>query len=278
MIFYDQRGGGRSELPEDDAGLEAVRFVEDLEAVRKHFDLETLNLLAHSFGAVLVARDAQEHPEWVARLALIGATGPRRALAAPRPREEASPEDRELQHRIRDAVVPLLEGTAEDPAAACRQYEALLEEQALLAGEPQGWQGSSCDAPPEAVAYYFARTAQITPRSFGDWDFTQALDRVSAPVLVVTGDRDSAAPDQQQDWADAYPNGRLLVVPGAGKAAIATHAGTDKRCQPTRWGDGPIVAIPASPRPRGRPGDDSSGGIGRAGRFPAPEASFGHLT
>ena len=90
-------------------------------------------------------------------------------------------------------------------------------------GEPRGWEGSTCDAPPEAVAYYDAKTARRTPRSFGGWDFTVGLEEVSTPVLVVSGDRESAAPEEQEAWAEAYPHGRLLVIPGTGKAAVATH-------------------------------------------------------
>lgn len=229
VIFYDQRGGGRSGLPEDQAELDPSRFVADLEAVRRHFRIDRMNLLGHSFGALLVARYAQEHPERVARIALLGATGPERsAAAAARAQAEPTLEEREHAQRVREALKPLLEGTAEDPVAACRRYETLLEEAALDKGEPQGWKGSTCDAPAEAVAYYYAHTAQVVPRSFGDWDFTAGLEEVSAPVLVVTGDRASAAPEQQRAWADAYPNGRLLVVPGAGKAAVATH--TDQVC------------------------------------------------
>lgn len=49
VIYYDQRGGGRSELPADTTLLHVQYFIEDLEAVRRHFGLERINLLAHSF-------------------------------------------------------------------------------------------------------------------------------------------------------------------------------------------------------------------------------------
>ena len=48
LIFYDQRGGGKSELPADTSKLKPRYFVEDLEAVRSHFDLEKMNIIAHS--------------------------------------------------------------------------------------------------------------------------------------------------------------------------------------------------------------------------------------
>src|SRR6185436_18310536 len=51
LLFYDQRGGGRSELLGDDAALYTMaRHVGDLEALRRHFGLERMTLVAHSFG------------------------------------------------------------------------------------------------------------------------------------------------------------------------------------------------------------------------------------
>src|SRR5262245_44666600 len=37
LLFYDQRGAGRSSLVRDSAALDAQRFAEDLEAVRRAF-------------------------------------------------------------------------------------------------------------------------------------------------------------------------------------------------------------------------------------------------
>lgn len=55
LLFYDQRGTGRSTLVSDSAALDAQRFAEDLEAIRRHFGLERLTLLGHSWGAGVVA-------------------------------------------------------------------------------------------------------------------------------------------------------------------------------------------------------------------------------
>ena len=39
VIYYDQRGGGRSELPADTTRLVAARQIQDLDDLRKHFGL-----------------------------------------------------------------------------------------------------------------------------------------------------------------------------------------------------------------------------------------------
>ncbi len=222
LVFFDQRGGGRSELPADTARLRARFFVEDLDSVRAHFGLQRMHLLAHSFGSVIVARYAQRHPDRVGRIVLHGATGPVRERAARLARRAAPDPDTALSRRASELLGSLLDGTAPDPANTCREWEALNRRMAEARGEPVRWRGSSCEAPPEAVGYYFRHTAQLAPRSFGNWDFTEGLDRVSGPVLVVyAADDDPLAVAEQRAWASAFPGGRLLLVPGTDKGAIA---------------------------------------------------------
>lgn len=216
VIYYDQRGGGRSELPADTILLHARYFVEDLETLRRHFGLGRMNLLAHSFGPVLAARYAQEHPDHVARMIFVGAIGPRRADAASYGRTMYA----RMQPATRDSIIALVEalltGAAPDPVITCRAYEQLMHRAALEEGDSTTPKGGSCTAPPEAVKYAHRYTSQVTFASLGKWDYTGALGRVSAPLLVIYGDRDPSPVSSQRAWAAALPQGRLLVIPGAG--------------------------------------------------------------
>lgn len=221
VIFYDQRGGGRSELPADTSRLDARFFVEDLEAVRRHFGLSRMKIVAHSFGAILVARYIQSYPKRVERLVFMGATGPKRSEAAKLAQQRPAAMDSAAFNRYLELIQSLLAGTTANPIEACREYEKILADLAIKRGEPVNWRGTTCEASPEAVAYYYHYTARITPATFGDWDFTKAFSDITAPLLVVYGAQDSFALPQQHAWAQAFPNGRILLVPKAGKGAIA---------------------------------------------------------
>ena len=221
LIFYDQRGGGLSELPVDSNLLGAEQMVADLEAVRRFFELERMTLIAHSFGSILVGRYAEAHPERVERLVFFGAVAPRRVDAVDLARAAVSPPDPALAERMGTVLESLLSGSSSDPVADCREYEAIGREMALARGETGAWRGTNCAMPPEAIRYYFQYTAQLSPRSFGDWDFTETLAELEAPLLVIHGDRDPRAVAAQRQWATAVPDGRLLLVPGAGKAVSA---------------------------------------------------------
>lgn len=225
LIFYDQRGGGKSELPADTSKLKPRYFVEDLEAVRSHFGIEKMNIIAHSFGPVVTAQYAKKYPGNLKRLVFHGATGPdlqqelrlRKLKAAQAP----APADTALANRAATLLEELLQGTASDPVKTCLDYEAINRKLAIARGDTLTYEGTTCKASPEAVRYYYRYTARLAPRYYRGWDFTKGLEQVKAPLLVIYGKKDSLMIPAQQAWADAVPNGRLLLVPGAGKAAFS---------------------------------------------------------
>ncbi len=216
LILYDQRGGGRSTLPEDESELGADYFVEDLEAVRRHFGIGRLAVIAHSFGAILVAKYAERYPERIERMVFLKATGPERKQAGAAARAAQPQGEDAATAAYRDALRSLMEGTAEDPLATCRELERLGR--VLQGEEGSPWRGTTCDAPPKAIAYYYRKTAQVAPASFGAWDFTTSLSDLAAPLLVVAGEANA---EPQCAWTRAVPDARLLVVPGTGTTPIA---------------------------------------------------------
>src|SRR5690242_16906252 len=72
LIYYDQRGGGRSAVPRDVA-VGWREHVADLEALRNHWRLDRLTLVGYSWGGLLAVLYALEHPSRIARLALVSA-------------------------------------------------------------------------------------------------------------------------------------------------------------------------------------------------------------
>lgn len=220
LLFYDQRGGGKSSLPDDTGLLHADYFIEDLEMVRRHFNMESMNLFAHSFGAILAADYAKRFPERVKRMSFISAVGPNREEAAKVYQASPASPDTVLSNRAQSMLSELLQGTAENPAANCDKYEEINRTLAEMRGETVTWTGTVCDASPEAVAYYFQFTAQITPRTFGNWDYTYDMNLVDSALLVIHGEKDSLSAYSQKLWVKAFPNGQLTTIPEAGKSAI----------------------------------------------------------
>jgi proline iminopeptidase len=217
VIFYDQRGGGRSELP-DTMLLGPAHYVGDLEAVRQHFGLEQMNLVAQSFGAIVVAEYLRAHPERVARMVFLAPTGPNRAETARFYGRAPETSDTAGLRRQREIMHALMEGRAADPVTACREFEALDVRLHLMYA---GRKGTTCDMPVPALRYYYQYTARLGPQAFGKWDFTRSFREVTAPLLVIHGARDTLGLAMNRSWAKAIPNGRLLVIPEGVRAVYA---------------------------------------------------------
>jgi len=74
VIFYDQRGNGKSTLEKiDSTTFNEELMVEDLEALRKEFGVEKLNIIGHSWGGLLAMYYAVKYPNNVKRLILVDA-------------------------------------------------------------------------------------------------------------------------------------------------------------------------------------------------------------
>src|SRR2546427_1082213 len=70
LLYYDQRGGGRSPVGRDPP-VGWREHVADLEALRRHWSIDRLTLLGYSWGGLLALLYWLEHPERVERLALV---------------------------------------------------------------------------------------------------------------------------------------------------------------------------------------------------------------
>ena len=70
LLYYDQRGGGRSPV-ERDVAVGWREQVADLDALRAHWGLERLALLGYSWGGLLAVLYFLEHAARVERLALV---------------------------------------------------------------------------------------------------------------------------------------------------------------------------------------------------------------
>lgn len=95
LLYYDQRGGGRSPVPHG-TPVGWREHVADLEAIRVQLELQRVTLCGYSWGGLLALLYYLEHPERVERLALISPASPtaayRRAFEEEFARRMAAPE------------------------------------------------------------------------------------------------------------------------------------------------------------------------------------------
>lgn len=223
VIFYDQRGAGRSTLPSDTTRLNATQQIADLETVRSHFRISKVTLVAHSYGPLLAATYAIAHPDRVNRMVLFGPVPPMRGNFGQRMSQSmATRMDSGARARM-SAANRMLADTTKDARQACIAYwaEGMRPRLAEPARTLPLVKSDLCASAPAGIRYGLMTTNRVVMGSYGDWDIRAALKNVQAPTLIVHGEQESIPMDMVEAWTTALPHARLMKIP---RAAHFTYA------------------------------------------------------
>jgi proline iminopeptidase len=223
VIFYDQRGAGRSDLPKDTTRLVVARQIADLDEVRRHFGVQRVTLIAHSYGPLLAASYALAHPEAVRRMVFFGPVPPRRGNFWQRFGASMGQRlDSTARAQLADANRRLANPN-EDTRKACRDYWAIALRPRLA--EPDRalhlLKSDLCASDPAGIRYGLTTTNRVVMASYGDWDLRDRLRHLEVPTLVVHGEQESIPMDLVEEWVTSLPHARLFRVP---RAAHFTYA------------------------------------------------------
>ena len=214
LLVYDQRGIGRSTLVTDSTALAAQRYVEDLEAIRKHLGLEQLTLLGHSWGAAPAALYAMQYPERVRRMILVGTIPAERSSLVSAFQAMAAARDSATLRRM--AELSRIRRANPEDLAACREYYQLWFTPFFGASEAASrMKGNVCAGSSESLKNK-QYVDKFTFASLGNWDWTTSLNRAVAPTLIIQGELDPLPIESARKWANAMPNARLLELKGIG--------------------------------------------------------------
>jgi len=190
LIYYDQRGGGRSPVGRD-VPVGWREQVADLEALRGLWGLHRMTLAGYSWGGLLAMLYATEYPQRVERLALVSAAPATRAARAV------------FEERFQARTL--------SPALQAARGE--LRTSGLRERDLQAYQRRLFEL---AVAGYFhdpERVRELTPfrltertqkevwASLGDYDLRPALRALRIPSLVVHGDDDPIPVESARETA-----------------------------------------------------------------------------
>jgi proline iminopeptidase len=179
LIYYDQRGGGRSQVPRD-VPVGWREQVLDLEALREAWQLEQLTIAGYSWGGLLALLYATEYPDRVRRLALI----------SPAPAWRAARQEFERRFSERNLAPEL------------QRQRAALRESGLRESDPEAYAQRLFEL---SVAPYFhnperardltpfrvtGRTQQEVWSSLGEYDLRPSVARLRIPASVLHGESD----------------------------------------------------------------------------------------
>jgi proline iminopeptidase len=180
LVYYDQRGGGRSPVARD-VRVGWAEQVADLEALREHWRFERLTLAGYSWGGLLALLYALAHPGRVGRLALVSSAPTWRAA---RERFEAAFARRNVDPAFQEARRALRESGLRERNPAAFQQRIFELSVAPYFFDPT----RATELTPFRVT---GRTQQEVWASLGDYDLRQRLAELrGVPSLVIHGEED----------------------------------------------------------------------------------------
>jgi proline iminopeptidase len=227
LIYYDQRGRGRSNGDVEPDEVSIGSEVDDLDSVRRYFDSDSVAVLGHSWGGLLAMEYATRHPDRVSHLILVN-TAPasaadnlvfREHLVRTRPARDV-----EWMQALASSA-PYQAGDLEVEAEYYRiHYRVALR------------QPEHIDQVVGRLRTYFTEASVLTARAIEQrlydetwrsdgYDLIPRLQAVDIPTLVVHGADDFVPPALAAHIAQAMPRGRLVVLQECGHFAYLEAPG-----------------------------------------------------
>jgi len=179
LIYYDQRGGGRSAVSRE-TPVGWREHVADLDQLRGQWGLEQLTLVGYSWGGLLALLYALEHPDRVGRLALVS--------PAPAWREARQEFERRFQER--NLAPALQQQRAELRASGLRERDPAEYAQRVfeLSVAPYFFDPTRAhDLTPFRVT---GRTQQEVWSSLNEYDLRPRLADLKLPAILLQGEAD----------------------------------------------------------------------------------------
>jgi pimeloyl-ACP methyl ester carboxylesterase len=206
LLLLDGRGTGESAAPVDPDTYAMHRMVADVEALRMRLGFERMDLLGHSAAGGLALLYAARHPERIGHLVLV-------TPAVDTVGIEITDEQWYAQIQRRAG-----ESWYESRLPDLKAWDAGDESRRLRA-QPFFYSPWNEDAEAHA-ARFTERSAEAAKRfhiGTPAAEETRArLAKVTAPVLVIAGERDPAPlPAHVDELAGIFPRGTGIVLPGA---------------------------------------------------------------
>ncbi|GAA1419272.1 alpha/beta hydrolase [Catellatospora coxensis] len=210
LILLDNRGTGDSAVPADPDTYRVDRIADDVEALRAHLGLDTMDLFGHSASGGVCFLYADRHPHRLRRLVVVD----------PSLRVLGLPSDLDVAHVLAErSHEPWIDEAAAALTAEAADDEELERLRWLSAPLLYGQWNDAAKAQAAAEPAEFAKPA--TDGFYAGYEPDPALvDRLTglaAPMLLVVGEHDIwPTRHAVRALAGRLSSARLTVQPGSG--------------------------------------------------------------
>jgi proline iminopeptidase len=217
LLYYDQRGRGKSSKGVAPETLSIESEVDDLDRLRQHFGLDAFALLGHSWGSLLAMEYATRHADRLCHLILMN----------PAPASHADLlHFRESRQTNEAGTLTRMRAIASTPQYLDGDIEAEAEYYRMHYGKAVF--GSDHVATIVArLRVHFTAESIVQARAIeerlyaqtwraSEYDLPARLRKLSVPTLVIHGDHDFVPMECSKHIVEALPAARLVVLRDCG--------------------------------------------------------------
>ncbi len=204
LIYYDQRGGGRSPVDRE-VPVGWREQVADLDALRELWGRERLSLAGYSWGGLLGLLYAGEHPDRIESIALVSSA----------PVWHGAREEFERRLAARNAAPAVRAAREAVQAGGLRERDLAAYRQRMFELSVAGYFHDPALASRLTPFRITGRTQTAIWDSLGDFDLRPSLQHLTLRALVVHGE-DDPIPVETAAALAATLRAKLVRIPSCG--------------------------------------------------------------
>ena len=215
VILYDQRATGRNIANADSSQMNLKAFAEDVERIRRSYGLSKINILAHSWGALVALKYAENYPLAINKLILSN------------PVPASAYDNGELQLQLARQVTAydsakrkeLMTGTLvrEEPAKA-------IKELITLSLRRQLYDTASMDQIDFYIPEDYMTRSQLYSHMYPDlqdYSFYGKMTELKSPTLILHGEAELYSLPYSQKFANDFINAKVVSIEKTGHFPFA---------------------------------------------------------
>jgi proline iminopeptidase len=207
VIYYDQLGAGRSERPNDKLLWNVDRFVEELQAIRDHLELDNVHILGHSWGTMLGASYLLTKPTGVKSIIFSSPCLSAKLWAKDQDeyRKELPPEVQELLKRCES------EGATDSKEYETAMMEVYQRHVCRLNPWPETLLQSFEYSNMDVYHTMWGPSEFFATGSLKNFDVTAQLHEIEIPSLFLAGRYDEATPKTTEYYSSLTKQSQFHV-------------------------------------------------------------------
>jgi proline iminopeptidase len=209
IIFYDQRGCGQTDFPQDTSSINVESYIEDLEVLRNHLKIEKLNLVGHSWGTLIAINYAKKYPANLNRMILIS---PSPSNSDYFDQTFNNMQKKRTEEDTRDLIQAMMSKEFENREEKSFRKAILLGDQVNLADQEkieELYQPMKFDP---ATANKLMIVNSLLEKTYFNFDITEGIEAIDCPTLIIYGDLDNVPFASTQLLQESIKGSRLKVL------------------------------------------------------------------